>query len=163
MIQGLAINAFPRDGIRIATDDVVVVGNYLGLGLDGTTNRGNGGEGINVLGVDGTQIGVSSGSGTGNVISGNGHHGISVSGGSLADPIINTVIGGNLIGTNAAGTVGVGNATFGVFLGAFSDGTLVGGNSAAERNVISANGIRHRHRRRCRRERRSRATTSGPT
>ena len=35
----------------------------------------------------------------------------------------------------------MGNTTFGVFLGTNSVGTFVGGNSAAERNVISANGF----------------------
>ena len=131
-IQGLAITAFPRDGIRISTDDVVITGNYIGVGLDGTTDRGNGVMGINVLGGSGTQIG-------GNLIGGNGQHGIIISGGSALDPVVDTVIASNLIGTDAAGTGAVGNTAYGVFLGAFSVGTLVGGLTVADRNVISAN------------------------
>ena len=61
-IRGLAINLFTRDGIRNFVDDVVIEANYIGVGLDGTTDSGNGFMGINVIGGRGTQIGVSGGS-----------------------------------------------------------------------------------------------------
>jgi CSLREA domain-containing protein len=133
---GLAVNAFSQDGFRINADDVTIEGSYIGVGLDGTTDRGNGARGVEINGGSGIHIGAVGETGTGNVISGNGGHGIAI---SAASPVTETIISGNLIGTNAAGTGALGNAVYGVFLGSNSKGTLVGGNSAAERNVISAN------------------------
>jgi CSLREA domain-containing protein len=138
-IRGLAINAFSQDGIRVFGDDVAIEGSYIGLGLDGTTDRGNAGIGVQVIGASGTRIGTGVDVGSGNVISGNGWHGISVNGGSPTEPIVGTVIGGNLIGTDAAGSAAVGNAGYGILLNATTQGALVGGLSGAQRNVISGN------------------------
>lgn len=139
-IRGLAVTGFSRDGIRIFGDVVVVEGSYIGLAPDGSTGRGNVGIGVQVLGGSGTRIGTAAfGIGTGNVISANGWHGISISGGTALDPVVDTVIGGNYIGTNAAGTAALGNVGYGVFLGSFAHTSLVGGGNSAERNVISAN------------------------
>jgi parallel beta-helix repeat protein len=51
----------------------------------------------------------------------------------------NNTIQGNYIGTDVTGTFGLGNQNEGVFLTNFSTGNLVGGSTAAERNVISGN------------------------
>jgi CSLREA domain-containing protein len=140
-VRGLAVNAFSRDGIRIFADDNVVEGNYIGIGLDGTTDRGNVGIGVQVLGGSGTRIGTGVDVGSGNVISGNDWHGISISGGTALDPVLDTIIGGNLIGTDVAGTAAVGNTGFGVFFGSFAQFSQLGGLTAGQRNVISANGF----------------------
>jgi hypothetical protein len=71
-----------------------------------------------------------------NVISGNNSYGISFFG------AINCVIAGNFIGTDATGTVAVGNGSPGIVLQAPTRSTLIGTNGdgvadEAERNVIS--------------------------
>ncbi|HET8786066.1 MAG TPA: NosD domain-containing protein, partial [Candidatus Limnocylindrales bacterium] len=138
-IRALAVNGFAADGVRIFSDGAVVEGSYIGLGLDGATGRGNGDMGIAVLGASDTRIGTGADVGTGNVISGNGQHGISVSGGSPTGPVLGTVIGGNLIGTDAAGTAAIGNADYAIFLNQYTQNALVGGPTAAQRNVLSGN------------------------
>ena len=138
-VQGLAINAFPRDGIVVAADNVIIDASYVGVGLDGTTDRGNGRMGVMVAGGSGTQIGANGASGTGNVISGNGQHGINVQGGTDIDPVVGTVIGANFIGTDASGTAALGNTVSGIVLNANARNSLVGGLIAAARNVISGN------------------------
>ena len=61
-IRGLAINRFPHDGIHVSGNDTVIEANYIGLALDGTTNSGNGSEGVN---VQSTGLTTSPGSGSG--------------------------------------------------------------------------------------------------
>ena len=110
---------FARDGIRISGNRSVIEANYIGVGLDGTTDRGNGLEGVNIkLGRDDARQredrnvrGVRSGKrhlgewAPRNHASPDGNH------------VNGTVIAGNFIGTDAAGIGAVGNTTFGVFLG----------------------------------------------
>jgi hypothetical protein len=55
------------------------------------------------------------------------------------NPVSNTVVEGNFIGTNAAGTAGLGNLSEGVFISHSSD-NLIGGMTPAARNLISGNG-----------------------
>jgi hypothetical protein len=50
-VQGLAINRFVGNGIRIDTDGVTVSRNYIGVGLDGVSDRGNGGSGVRIVGL----------------------------------------------------------------------------------------------------------------
>ena len=51
-----------------------------------------------------------------------------------------TVVG-NYIGTNAAGTAQLGNDRQGIYING-SSGNVIGGTTAAERNVISGNRLR---------------------
>ncbi len=46
---------------------------------------------------------------------------------------------GNFIGTNAAGTVALGNGNTGVEINGLNDGNVVGGSAAEQRNLISGN------------------------
>ena len=113
-------------GNVIGTDPA---GNALPSDVNGKPNRS---DGIFLSGAADNQIGGLS-AGAGNVISGNGGAGISA--------FLNatrTRIEGNRIGTNAAATTAVGNTGDGVEL--FSADHIVGGTSAAARNVISGNG-----------------------
>jgi len=50
-------------------------------------------------------------------------------------------ISGNHVGTNAAGTAGLGNGLDGVFIGLGAQDNTVGGDTPADRNVISGNGL----------------------
>ena len=51
----------------------------------------------------------------------------------------NTIVG-NYIGTNAAGTAADANGSHGIWIAAGANGNTIGGTTAAERNVIGANG-----------------------
>src|SRR5262249_35131137 len=48
---------------------------------------------------------------------------------------------GNYLGTNAAGTAGLGSQLFGVLVSGGPSGNLIGGTTAAARNVISGNSL----------------------
>jgi titin len=110
----------------------VVQGNYIGTNAAGNAALGNGGAGIYIFnfGIDitigGTDVAAR------NVISGNGSHGIHITPGSAND------IYGNYIGTDATGTVALGNNGNGVFLDN-AIGTTLGGSLAGARNLISGN------------------------
>src|SRR5262249_36529670 len=99
--------------------------------------NGNTGAGISLFGGTGAIVGGTSGVGR-NVISNNGA-GIEVRGATVA----RTVIRGNLIGTDTAGTQAQGNKTPGIWVSDAS-GVTIGGSTVGEksggRNVISANG-----------------------
>jgi len=93
-----------------------ILGNSLGIVLDnGATN--------NIIG----------GIGAGNVISGNGQVGL-----TLLTNVSGTIVQGNKIGTNAAGTVAVRNNTDGVEI-ADAPSNIIGGTSAGAGNLISGN------------------------
>jgi ELWxxDGT repeat protein len=71
----------------------------------------------------------------GNLISGNNSSGIVVSGAGTTD----TVIAGNLIGTDADGKLGLANAGDGVLINAGAKNNTVGGLTTEARNLISGN------------------------
>jgi parallel beta-helix repeat protein len=104
---------------------LTVQGNYLGVDASGTVAL-PGDWGIYGHGP-GAIVG-GSGAGEGNVISGHNLRGIYL---SSSD---NVVVQGNLIGTDATGTVGLGNGV-GVFVS--GDGATIGGTTPGAGNVIS--------------------------
>lgn len=116
----------------------VVAGNYIGLAGDGLTARGNsagvgiaGGASFNTIGGDWN-------AGEGNVIAGNSSSraGIYITG----DTSDNNTIQGNRIGTDASGTVAIGN--FHGIWNADADNTVIGGDSAAGLgNLVSGNNV----------------------
>lgn len=105
-----------------------VVGNFIGLGLNGATVAGNG-NGIQLNGGSGSTIGGAA-AWERNVISGNQNNGIYVSGSS------NNQILGNYIGTDVTGTLDRGNTRNGVVVTDGASGNIIGGSA---RNVISGN------------------------
>jgi len=129
-VSYLSITGFPVYGIDIASDTTTVTLNYIGVLPNGTTADGNGQDGVRLSGQT-CSIGTSTSAG--NVISGNASDGISVTGGGFS------VIRGNRIGTNAAGTAALPNAEYGI-IGTGGAGTLVGGNDPGQGNLISGNG-----------------------
>lgn len=117
----------------------VIRGNYIGVDATGNTAPGNRtGDGIGIGAGNNNIIGGTV-PGAGNVISGN-RNGISISG--FAD---NNRIQGNLIGTNALGTVAIPNAIYGISVTQIQgfpvvSGTVIGDTAANGRNVIAASG-----------------------
>ena len=121
-------------GIRISNSfcgtcvtGIVVQGNYIGTDLTGTLPLGNGGQGININ-TGGNDV-------LGNVISGNGAEGVYFFSGLPAD---DGVVRGNKIGTDATGTLPLGNAGWGVRV--FASGLQIGGAAAGQPNLIAFNG-----------------------
>jgi CSLREA domain-containing protein len=146
-ISGLAINRFSRDGISLnGGDGNTISGNFIGTDATGMIDFGNGSIGIE--GEFGSNPNSNLIGGTTpaarNIISGNnGEAGIEF---NFAG---NNVIQGNFIGLAADGTTALGNTGFGVGAGAFTGGTIIGGDDAADgtvdgnigaRNYISGNG-----------------------
>jgi CSLREA domain-containing protein len=125
-IRGLVVSRFFAQGIAIpggSRGNNTIEGNYI---FD---------DYIGVIIVDGSgnTIGGTV-SAAGNVISGNKHSGVDI---ETFNPSTGTLIQGNLIGTNPAGTAAFGNLV-GVYIGNAS-GNIIGGNSKGARNVISGN------------------------
>jgi hypothetical protein len=110
-----------------------VEGNFIGLNAAGTASLGNGQDGI-ILSNAGTNWLGGTRAGAGNVISGNGLHGIEFIGGGARS----NVIQGNLIGTDATGTNLVGNQQVGIYFFT-APNNLVGGATNTARNVICGN------------------------
>lgn len=116
-------------------------GNLVGTNLTGAQALGNGTCGIVVgEGSTGTLIG-GAGEGEGNVVSGNGLHGIEL------DDARGTTVLGNRIGTNLAGTEAIPNASAGIDLADVGAGedptgpsqTTIGGAKPGEGNLVSGN------------------------
>ena len=120
-----------HSGIAIGNDAAgdLILGNAI---IDNATNPGIPETGVSLSGDIDAQVG-GTGAGDGNLISGNNGDGIGV-----ADST-NTLIQGNLIGTNAAGTAAFANSYDGVLIETGSTGTTVGGTAAGAGNVISGN------------------------
>jgi len=127
-------------GIFLNSAQNTVQGNFIGIGADGHTPIGNGDQGIFFTGNrNGNTIGGTD-PGARNVISGNHDEGISIRGSGH-------VVQGNYIGTDATGSLPIGNAnadttTAGIMIngGTGTHDILIGGDSPAARNVISGNG-----------------------
>jgi hypothetical protein len=122
------------DGILLdsgATGNLVQ-GGYVGINFAGTAALANGGNGVEVDGVNNT-IGYASRGGR-NVISGNVNDGI-----LLGSSVTGDLVLGNYVGTNAAGSAAVANSGNGVEI--FGTSNTVGGTSAVNRNLISGNAV----------------------
>lgn len=109
-----------------------VIGNYIGVDVDGVADLGNGNSGIYVDGDSAVSNIGGLASGERNVISGNGSQGI-----NLANGTGDTRIRGNYIGVNATGTSDLGNNTDGIYAG--TTNIIIGGAASGARNVISGN------------------------
>lgn len=125
------------NGIVLAnTVGATVQGNYIGTDVSGTRDIGNSVDGIFFSrAATGNLIGGSS-PGAGNLISGNNSHGVQIGFGPLDN--FDNVVQGNFIGTDASGTVPLGNSVAGVYLNGGSRNTI-GGTSSGAGNVIAHN------------------------
>lgn len=125
-----------RHGVVLAGRGTVgntVIGNAIGTNLAGTAAVANGRHGVQVgAGAKQNTIGGAA-AGEGNTISGNTRVGVLVLAGQ-------TVIRGNRIGTNAAGTTAVANGSHGVLVTNRVSNTLIGGTTPGAGNTIAFNG-----------------------
>lgn len=131
IVRGINIVNWTSWGISIDGSDYRVSNCYIGT--DGTNALPNANGGILISNVDNGIIGRSDMVGAGNVISGNDGPGIRVSAASGAS----LVIGGNSIGTNAAGDAALPNLDDGIL--SFANNVRIGGSPIGERNLISGN------------------------
>lgn len=119
--------------MQISARSNVVQGNFIGTTADGNTALSNAVEGITITGSSGNQVGGAL-PGARNVISGNGKHGVNLSGSTAT----NNWVTGNYIGTDVTGRMAVPNGGDGVYI--FNAGfNRVGGTNAGEGNLISGN------------------------
>jgi hypothetical protein len=141
-IQGLVINGFGGDGVRIEAGAAsnVVEGNYIGTDSTGTVAAPNGNDGVDIFGgASGNTIGGTA-TGAGNVLSGNKYYGLAISGSGTSGNLVQ----GNFVGTSAGGLAAVSNPStigsgIGIYGGASSN--TIGGTGSGARNVISGNTI----------------------
>ena len=140
--EGNVISGNLDDGIEIlnaGADNNLIYGNLIGTDYTGTVDLGNARHGVVLYdGVQGNQVG-GTGTGQGNIISGNDDTGIVIDGNGLATTTAN-IVAGNYIGLDIAGTTALGNSTNGVEIFGSASGNTVGGLSAAAGNVISGQG-----------------------
>jgi titin len=108
-------------------------GNYVGTAVTGQSALGNKYCGMHILSSANTIGGVAAGAG--NLLSGNGQDGIFLDGAGAA----NNIVQGNLIGTVADGTSGLGNGRAGIGISG-APGNTIGGAAANAGNLLSANG-----------------------
>jgi hypothetical protein len=129
--DGNVISGNGANGIYVDASGVTIQGNVVGLAGNGDTPLANTDDGIDLDGGINLLIGGSV-VGAGNVISANGDDGMGISNGGLA----NVVIQGNLIGTDATGTLDRGNSDGGIVIESAST-VLIGGTGADEGNIIA--------------------------
>ncbi len=135
VVRGLILNR--RIGIALGgTGSHVVEGNFIGTNADGSAGFADGQNGISVATNSHNNVIGGTTPAARNVISGKGT-GILIS--SASTPILGTQILGNLIGTNAAGTAAIANELAIAFVQSGGKKTVIGGTTAAARNVISGN------------------------
>lgn len=133
-VSKLLIRGFDGNGIKLLLygDNNQVMGCVIGLDGTGEGADPNSNNGIAVGEADTTIGGTAAGEG--NVISGNGDHGVFVGWGGDDVTIL-----GNLIGTNISGTTAVGNGDDGIKVFHIAR-TQVGSGVSGGGNLISGNG-----------------------
>jgi trimeric autotransporter adhesin len=120
-------------GVWVAGVGNTIVGNNIGLSLNGTAKVANGQDGVRVLVGSNNTIGGTS-AGARNVIAGNLHDGVEISGVAAA----NNVVQGNYIGTDVTGAIPLGNEDYGIYLSS-SRNTVIGGVAPGAANLIAFN------------------------
>ena len=141
VVSGSVVSGNSASGVFITgagTKANVIAGNKVGTDATGTFAIGNGSAGIyDTNSASNTTIGGTT-SGARNIISGNDSDGVFIIG-NPGTAVTGTVVEGNYIGTNATGSVALGNGDAGVYLWSTVSRNTVGGTTAAARNVISGN------------------------
>ncbi|MBN1997567.1 right-handed parallel beta-helix repeat-containing protein [candidate division KSB1 bacterium] len=136
-IRGFIINRFSSTGIALDGDQVsgnIIAGNFIGTDATGQEDLGNTFNGIILH--HGAHKNIIGGSAVvdRNVISGNDQAGIVLQG----TGVDSNLIIGNYIGTDITGSLAIENGR-GIFVDYGPRGNVIGGLSAAERNIVSGN------------------------
>jgi hypothetical protein len=133
------ISGNASDGVAISGSDTtgnLVQGNYIGTNDGGSAPLANIGDGVSVSdGANNNTIGGTSAA-AGNIISGNGRDGVSISGQGVAG----NQVQGNYIGTDATATIDLGNSRNGVFISSQASDNTIGGTDPGAGNTIAFNG-----------------------
>ncbi len=58
-VRGLMINVFSQNGIAVSSGNNTIIGNWIGVGVDGVTPRPNAANGVHVVDAPGNTIGAS--------------------------------------------------------------------------------------------------------
>jgi hypothetical protein len=127
---GNLISGNQGDGVLLSANNNRVAGNFIGTDVTGTKALGNLLTGVAVSGSNDTVGGI--GVGAGNLISGNGGDGVTITG--TADSVL-----GNFIGTDHTGAQAVKNLNNGVAV--TGSNNTIGGTTSAQRNLISGNAL----------------------
>ena len=133
VVRGLALVVSKGDGIRVESDDNVIVCNLIGIQSDGNPG-GNDDDGIDVRGNN-TRIGSDDSFNNyadRNIIADNGDAGISVTGNATG-----TIINGNFIGTDLEGDGELANDFYGIYMASSANHTQVGGTRHESQNIIA--------------------------
>lgn len=110
-----------------------IQGNYVGTTPSGSAALANSADGITISGSPANLVGGPD-LGEGNLLSGNGKSGLSLSGMAAA----RNVVQGNFVGTDVTGLLALGNGSPGIWLNGSASNTI-GGLSRAAGNLISGN------------------------
>ncbi|MCP4965205.1 MAG: Calx-beta domain-containing protein, partial [bacterium] len=135
--EGNVISGNLDDGIAVSrsgTDNNQIYGNYIGTDYTGLVAVANARYGVVLYdGVQGTEVG-GTGTGEGNVISGNTSRGVSIDGNGQTTS--GNMLVANYIGVGSDGTTALGNGNDGIWIYQ-ADDNVVGSTTAG--NVIAAN------------------------
>jgi len=130
------ISGNDKNGVAISGTDATgnkIEGNYIGTNVTGNGDLGNSFTGVGISGAPNNIIGGTTAQAR-NIISGNNHNGVVISGTAATG----NKIEGNYIGTNVTGNGDLGNSLPGVgIMGAPNN--IIGGTTAQARNIISGN------------------------
>jgi CSLREA domain-containing protein len=146
VIRGLAITSFTGAAVVLHSDNSLIAGNFIGLNPSGAVDANAGG--IVTFGSH-NRIGGAATTDR-NVISGNLSDGVRIGAETTGFTGAGTLVVGNYIGTDVAGTAAVGNTGNGISVvggGAFNSvtcnpspaDTIIGGTKNGSGNVISGN------------------------
>jgi uncharacterized delta-60 repeat protein/CSLREA domain-containing protein len=129
--KGSVSGAAAQGGISIGSaNNNLVEGNLVGTTADGSGALGNSGFGIIVLGTStGNTIGGTA-AGAGNIASGNGRTGITLTLGATGNSIL-----GNSVGTDIQGKFAIGNVSNGILITQGANGNTI------DNNVVSGNAV----------------------
>jgi hypothetical protein len=116
------------------TNDNVVLGNYIGLDITGTTAMTNSNDGVGIF--NGAQDNVIGGlvGGAGNYISGHAEYGVFIENSGTNGNLVE----GNTVGLNVS-SAAVANAYEGVAIFDAAQSNVIGGTAAGAGNIISGN------------------------
>ncbi len=144
-IQGLVVDSFEQDGIRMegtlnGTYDNYIYCNFVGTDITGNIIKGNGCNqssywaGVSMIVMPGPPAFVYDNKVEDNLISGNYAEGVGISSCPPGDVYSNVVLA-NYIGTDITGVLNLGNIHDGVYIGEGAHDNLV------DSNLISGNGF----------------------